>query len=233
MSFRKGTWTYLSVLIAELSLIFLVSFMDDFMIFYVLFTVALFWVFGSVIATLWHSFIPRLLAFTAGLVALASGFVWAIPGVSAETITIAFTVCTFSYAAFALISIVAMIRNVFEIAKVTADKIVGSICVYLLLGMFFTFVYAGLDLLSPNTFNFAGADLISLQHFRDYLYFSFVTITTLGYGDVVPLLPASRLVAMLEAIIGQVYLVVMVAMLVGIHVSGIASRRRLEGGDRG
>jgi len=140
-------------------------------------------------------------------------------------IEIAFTVCTFSYAAFALISIIAIFLNVFQVEKVTTNRIIGSICIYLLIGLFFTFIYAGLDLMKPNAFTFSGTEMFSLESLRDYLYFSFVTLTTLGYGDIVPLARVTRMVSMFEAMIGQLYLVVMVATLVGMHVSKVTHRK--------
>ncbi len=224
MNFMHKKWSYVWVLIAELSLLFMATFMEHFIILYVLFAAALFFVLGTVIASIWQSLIPRILAVAFGTIAIVSGFVWAIPGVNDEAVKTAFVVCTFSYAAFALISIIAMFKNVFKSREVTANRIVGSICIYLLIGMFFTFVYAGIDLVLPNTFTFAGTQMFSLDNVPDYLYFSYVTLTTTGYGDIVPLLRFSRLIAVLEAITGQVYLVVMVASLVGVHVSNLVRR---------
>lgn len=213
------------MLITELYLLTLASLMHENAFVYILFVMALFFVFGSIIAAIWNAFIPRLLATIAGLVAFVTGFTWAVPGLDVGFVNTAFTVCAFSYAFFALISIVAMIKNVFEIENVTLDRIVGSICIYLLIGMFFAFIYAGIDLLKPHTFNFVGTNIVTLDSIKTYLYFSYTTLTTLGYGDITPLVPSARFVAMLEAVIGQAYLVIMVAMLVGIHVSQVVSGR--------
>lgn len=225
MGFYTKTWSYVRVLVAELFLIFLAYFMQENPILYVIFVAALFFVFGSVISTIWHSQVLRVLALVSGAIALISGFLWVIPGISEGTITIAFSICFFAYAAFALISIIAMIENVFTLEEVTADRIVGSICIYVLIGLFFSFIYLGLDLILPGTFNYVGREVMTLANVRDHIYFSYVTLTTLGYGDIVPLLPLPRLIATLEAIAGQVYLVVMVAMLVGVHVSKLSYKR--------
>jgi hypothetical protein len=226
MRLRKKRLSYLSVLITELFLLTLASLMHENLIVYILFVVALFFVFGSVITAIWNAFIPRMLATIAGIVAFATGFAWAIPGLDTRAVDIAFTICAFSYACFALIAIVSMLKHVFEIENVTIDRIIGSICIYFLIGMFFAFIYAGIDLLEPNTFNFVGTNTVTLDSIKTYLYFSYTTLTTLGYGDITPLIPAARLVSMLEAIIGQVYLVIMVAMLVGVHVSMVVSSHR-------
>jgi hypothetical protein len=105
-------------------------------------------------------------------------------------------------------------------SEVTWGTILGAINGYLLLGIVFAFVYDIIDQLAPNSLQetgvFAGdLDLKVVQ----FLYFSFVTLTTLGYGDIVPLTPDVAVVAYLEVMIGQFYLVVMVARLVSLHVS--------------
>ncbi len=95
----------------------------------------------------------------------------------------------------------------------------GSLCIYLLLGILWAVYYALLAMVDPEAFHYAvpaGPDLPA-SHF---LYYSFVTLTTMGYGDVVPISPMVRTAAYLEAVIGQVYLTVLVASLVGRHVSG-------------
>jgi hypothetical protein len=167
----------------------------------------------------------RVLALVSGAIALVTGFLWIIPGISEGTETIGFTISFFAYAAFALISIIAMIENVFTLEEVTADRIVGSICIYVLIGLFFAFIYLAFDLILPGAFNYVGHEVVLLSNVRDHFYFSYVTLSTLGYGDIVPLLPIPKLIAMLEAIAGQVYLVVMVAMLVGTHVSKMSYER--------
>lgn len=227
MGFYSKTWSYVRVLVAELFLIFLAYFMQENPILYVIFVASLFFVFGSVISTIWQSHVLRTLAIVSGLIALVSGFLWAIPGISEGVIMIAFTIAFFAYAAFALISIIAMVKNVFTLEEVTADRIVGSICIYILLGLFFAFIYLGLDLILPGAFNFAGHEVVTLSNVRDHIYFSYITMSTLGYGDIVPLLPLPKLISMIEAIAGQVYLVVMVASLVGMHISNV-TRHRLE-----
>lgn len=225
MGFYTKTWSYVRVLVAELILIFLAYFMQKNPVLYVLFVVSLLFVFGSVISSIWQSRLPRALALTSGAIALVTGFLWVIPGISEGAIAIALTICSFAYATFALISIIAMMKNVFTLEEVTADRIVGSICIYILIGLFFSFIYLGFDLILPGAFNFAGHEVVTLSNFRDHIYFSYVTLSTLGYGDIVPLLPLPRLISMLEAVTGQVYLVVMVAMLVGVHVSKVSYKR--------
>jgi len=112
--------------------------------------------------------------------------------------------------------------------RVTADKIFAAICVYLLLGYGWTFIYAVLDELQPGSFSnlsFHGKDFAG--RVMQLRYFSYMTLTTVGYGDVLPASPLARTMAALEAIMGQIYLAVLIARLVGLHiVHGLESRSR-------
>ena len=103
---------------------------------------------------------------------------------------------------------------------VTADKIYAAICVYLLIGYAWTFVYSLLEELSPGAF--AGPTAIPRDDYvgrvMQLRYFSFVTLTTMGYGDIVPHSPGARTMAVLEAVTGQLYLVALVGRLIGLHI---------------
>jgi hypothetical protein len=76
----------------------------------------------------------------------------------------------------------------------------------------------------PDTINFYGASVHNLGDFRDYLYFSYITLTTTGFGDISPVKPVARLLAYLETVVGSMYLVVVVASLVGMHVSQVVRK---------
>jgi voltage-gated potassium channel len=78
-------------------------------------------------------------------------------------------------------------------------------------------IFAVVESLHPGSFSLPDIEGISPS--RGFLYFSFVTITTLGYGDITPVTSLARSLSILEAVIGQLYLVVQVAWLVGVHVS--------------
>ena len=104
--------------------------------------------------------------------------------------------------------------------RVTTDKIFAAICVYLLIGYAWTFVYALLEELQPGSF--VALSAVAPNDYRarymEMRYFSFMTLTTVGYGDIVPHSSATRTLAALEAVVGQIYLTVLIARLVGLHI---------------
>lgn len=101
---------------------------------------------------------------------------------------------------------------------ITANRIVGAICIYLLLGMLWALFYTVIELLVPGSFS--GLSPKEYQGWdSDWLYLSFVTMTTLGYGDVLPVTAVARATAYMQAIIGQFYIATLVAGLVGAFIA--------------
>jgi len=103
------------------------------------------------------------------------------------------------------------------------NRLVGAGCIYLLSGSMWGIVYFLLSLTSPASFVGIVGESWSEQ-LNEFTYYSFVTLTTLGYGDVAPAAPVARTLSYLEAVLGQMYLTLLVAALVGRH---IATRRSL------
>jgi hypothetical protein len=101
--------------------------------------------------------------------------------------------------------------------EVTREVIYAAVLLYLLAALMWAFAYTFLELLDPTSFN------IALSQPEAYLlvfqYYSFVTITTLGYGDITPVTEVAKAFSVLEAVVGQLYLVIVVAWLVGMYVS--------------
>lgn len=100
---------------------------------------------------------------------------------------------------------------------VSREIIYAAILLYLLVALMWAFGYTFLEIVDPASFNIdlkgpAGYELV-------FQYYSFVTITTLGYGDITPVSDVAKALSVLEAVIGQLYLVVAVAWLVGMHMS--------------
>lgn len=100
--------------------------------------------------------------------------------------------------------------------RVTTDVIMAAVCGYFLLGFMWAFIYFFVEAALPGSFQLAQG---SSGAGAKFIYFSFVTLTTVGYGDVLPLSNAARSIAVLEAVMGQLYLAVTIARLVGMQSS--------------
>ncbi len=124
---------------------------------------------------------------------------------------------------FFFLSCIIAVYDVLFGGNIDINRLVGAACIYLLSGSLWGIVYFLLSVVSPGSFEGIVGESWSEQ-LNEYTYHSFVTLTTLGYGDVLPVLPVARTLCYLEAALGQMYLTVLVAALVGIH---IANRRAL------
>ncbi len=105
---------------------------------------------------------------------------------------------------------VLLMNHLFSQAPQT-EKLLAAINFYLLTGITFGFVYVLLNLLSPGAFDFPSK---GIYDWPDFLYFSFVSLTTLGYGDIIPISPMAQSLAALEAVIGVLSPTVMIARFV-------------------
>ena len=107
--------------------------------------------------------------------------------------------------------------------RVSADTIFGAVAVYLLFGVIVAMLFYFLNNIAPGSVIASVGEATNLveryDQFSDILYFSFVTLTSVGYGDLTPIGPAARGLAMFEGVVGQLYLAVLIARLVGIHVA--------------
>jgi len=110
------------------------------------------------------------------------------------------------------------IKQVLFTGKVDGNKIVGAICIYLLLGLVWTFAYLFIAYFLPGAFN--GLEQKPwFENFADVAYYSYVTLTTLGYGDISPVAPIARFLVYMEAIVGVFYMAILVASLIGARMS--------------
>ena len=115
---------------------------------------------------------------------------------------------------------VTMLKYALRAGRVNADRIYAAVCVYMLMGYAWAFGYSLLVQLQPDAFALSspivagdGAGLVMQMR-----YFSFVTLTTMGYGDIVPRSDMARTMAVLEAVTGQLYLVALVGRLISLHI---------------
>ena len=157
---------------------------------------------------------PFLVSLVFGIPALVSQV--AVMGIESDWLELTRFIST---AAFLLWVCGLLLRDIIIRSRtVTLNLLIGVINVYLMIGVAFAFVYGLIEFLQPGSFT----GLESLAAIPDrilyFLYFSFITMSTLGYGDISPLTPYGMTASYLEAILGQLYLAILVARLVSIYI---------------
>ena len=126
-----------------------------------------------------------------------------------------------AYGLLTLIGVKATLTSVLRPTRVDTDKIFAAICGFLLMGLFWANLYESIDqkVLGAFTGSDRIGDSLSINdRSLELIYFSFVTLTTLGYGDISPIHPFARSVATIQALTGQLYLAILVARLVALHI---------------
>jgi len=113
-------------------------------------------------------------------------------------------------------------RQVMFRGMIDGNKIVGAICIYLLLGLIWSLLYLFMAQTIPGAFN-GLEQVVWYDNFANAAYYSFVTLTTLGYGDISPVTPVARFLVYMEAIVGVFYMAILVASLVGVRISALHS----------
>lgn len=118
---------------------------------------------------------------------------------------------------FSVTSAVIAAKHVFGGTKVDRNLLFGAMCVYLLMGLIWAILYGLIFQFLPGSFN--GIEGVDGKAPMDtLLYYSFVTLASLGYGDITPIAPLARTLAYLEVIGGQLYIAIMLAGLVGLFL---------------
>ena len=119
---------------------------------------------------------------------------------------------------FLTVAITFTLKQVAIGTDINSNRLVGAVCVYLLLGVIWAMLYTLINLASPGSFG-GFSPTKDLGWDSEWLYFSFVTMTTLGYGDILPISATARGLAYMQAVVGQFYIAVLVAGLVGAYVA--------------
>jgi hypothetical protein len=118
-----------------------------------------------------------------------------------------------------------ILKSIFFERRVTLDEILGGVIVYLLIGVVWGQLHHALELAHPGAYLLGDVALVATSSGADgnpvltFLYYSFTTLTTLGYGDIRPVTHAARMLSTSEALIGQLYVAILIARLVGSHIS--------------
>jgi hypothetical protein len=127
-------------------------------------------------------------------------------------------IATALFAVFYIYVLVIILGYVIKGAEVTKDKILGAISIYFLIGFTWASFYHIISSLQPGAFSVSDALLANTaQSEPDFVYFSFITLLTVGYGDVSPLSGIARSLAMLEGIVGVLYIGVFISRLLSLY----------------
>jgi Ion channel len=114
---------------------------------------------------------------------------------------------------------VGILQYIFRNRTLTIDGIFATVTVYLLIAMFFSMLYLLLVEWNPASFNLQVADMPPQLLQGNLLYFSLITLATVGYGDILPVSETARTLAVIEATVGQFYVAVIVAVFVGMYAT--------------
>lgn len=154
----------------------------------------------------------RLFIFSACIAAVALGTRWAAWWIRTDDFALWREVATL--ASVAVVCCV-LLSQIFRSGIITSARVQGAVAVYLLLGLGWAHCYHIANRLTPGSFQSSVGNFFSVV---EWYYYSFATLTTLGYGDIVPIKPVSRSLAIGEALTGQLYLTVLIARLVALEV---------------
>jgi len=171
----------------------------------------------------------RFLTFVSILLVALSGIMWILSSMynCPPFGTIYFQLATFAVTLlFFLATGRVMWQDIFSGAA-TGNRICGAVCLYLLIGFCFAMLHLMVALCNPNEYKdtqlgdkspICNNTYSTRGHYPIFVYFSFCTLTTVGYGDIIPAKRLSRSLCWVEAVTGQLYLAILVARLVGLHI---------------
>ena len=128
------------------------------------------------------------------------------------------SIAAIGFLLFCAWGIAASLRQVLIGPRVDLNRLTGAICVYMLIALAWAICYTLIALYSEGAFTGLSGNKFNAV-WPEFIYFSFVTMTTLGYGDIAPIAPLAQALAYLEAVVGQMYIAILIAGLVGAHLT--------------
>jgi hypothetical protein len=161
------------------------------------------------------------------------GIVFVIAGIVFNILAVNLASPVYLYASFAalfaflLLAISFTLKQIAMATDISPNRLIGAVCVYLLLGVIWAVAYTMLEMISPGSFG-GFTPLQGRGWDSEWLYFSFVTMTTLGYGDILPVSATARVLAYMQAVFGQFYVAILVAGLVSALISSRQSNQQSD-----
>ena len=216
---RINEWKYLTILVSLLATVILFPLLSTTIDSRLLLDVLISILFLAAILLVFPDRTTRTIALVLGvptLVGIWTGYF--LPGMPRQTLAAVLHVLA---ALFFALTVVVILRDVNRAREVALDTIYGAFCGYLFTGLFFAHLYSLVEVLQPGSFRSDAFAVEMTSDRRHYLlaYFSYVTLATVGYGDITPSSDTARGLAVVEAIVGQFYIAVLVAVLIGKRVS--------------
>jgi hypothetical protein len=132
-----------------------------------------------------------------------------------QGLILVYTICVTCYMVFILALV---INQIFASGAITLNKIGGGIAAYILLGHLWATLYFTVYIIQPSSFQHGGELIEASEALRNLSYFSFVTLTTIGYGDILAVGAVARTLVMLEGLIGQLFPAIFIAKLVSLQI---------------
>jgi voltage-gated potassium channel len=133
---------------------------------------------------------------------------------------------------FLAVTVVALVSRLFIVRSVTLDTISAAICAYLLTGVAFAYAFAVVELQHPGSFSAtlfqrpAGSMAPLMASLHSFIYYSFVCLTTTGFGDIAPVSEGARSLSVMESVFGQLYVAILIARLVSLEVAQSMMKER-------
>ena len=156
----------------------------------------------------------RMLIAELGLAVLAIALLWG-SILTANEVLDRLAVVIFIF--FLLLTIGEVLRYILKRGPVTADKLHGALASYIMIIFLFAFIYSVVESFTPGSFNFPQADATDPHAVFRLLYFSFTTLTTVGYGDIVPVTDQARSFVIIEEFTGVFFVAILIARLAGLY----------------
>jgi voltage-gated potassium channel Kch len=171
------------------------------------------------VATMSKNLLPRV---GAGLVALVSFFLTWLKYFSPDSRPL-LTASALATLCYLLLFTGVIMRQVFRDGPVNVSRVDGAIAAYILIGLSWGTIYSLIELHLPGSLHVTTTAVGQDSHVRqtDFTYFSFVTLTTLGYGDITPIHPTARMFVIIEALIGQLFPATLLARLVSLQTTRV------------
>jgi hypothetical protein len=165
----------------------------------------------SLVRAVWHQRATRRLVLLLGAAAVVAGALAS----QAKLLALYPVVLALRVVLLAVI-VVGLFRNLLERRRITMDAVLGACCIYLLFGIGWSGIYSLIRWVDPAAFQFAGASHEATE--VALVYFSLITMTTVGHGDITPVSGPARMIAAIEALLAQLFLAIVIARMVAMEL---------------